>query len=513
MTIYSSQRARRSLFSTVAFRAASQGATILSYVVLVREMEEQAFGVLNLFYSVIPVIATLASLGLEQTLRRFQPEYLQAGRTEVAWWLVRFVARTRFAVTIAVLVLILLGWNLLAPLFELAAYRAEFAIFGILIVLHFQSVILHYSLSSQMLHHFSAGSVAALGVVKLVAYLAVAHFGELTLQAAIASDMAAYALTFVVLLVVHSRSTHSRPVAARLDAGERQRIKRYAIFSHFTDAGSIFVYPQVDNFFIVGLLGPVAVATYAFYNRLMDMINTIIPNQLLDNVVQPLFFAVRAEEADYRVRRYFTFLVNMNLVLLLPALAFSFVYHRELVGLIFGSRYLESSALLPFMVAMMTFANMFANPLALVAQYHERASLIMISNVFGLYQIAAMFILIPIFGIFGAAFATGSFHLLRNVFLWWMLRRHVRWMNARSIVLTSALIWGTVAALCLALKSVALGSFLDLVIGTVICSAGVVVHLRSRAVLQSDREILANVMHGKEARLVRWFGLAPRPGV
>jgi O-antigen/teichoic acid export membrane protein len=513
MTIYSSQRARRSLFSTVVFRAASQVATLLSYVVLVREMEEQSFGVLALFYSVIPVIATFASFGLEQTLRRFQPEYLQAGRTDIARWLVKFVARTRFAVTIAVIALILLGWNLVAPFLQLAAYRTEFAIFGILIVLHFQAAILQYSLSSQMLHHFSAGSLATLGAVKLVAYLTVAHFGELTLDAAIVSDIAAYGLTVIALSAVHYRSTRSTPVAARLDSGERQRVKRYAIFNHFIDAGSMLCYPQVDNFFIVGILGPIAVATYAFYNRLMDMINTIIPNQLLENVVQPMFFAVKSEEADYRVRRYFTFLVNMNVVLLLPALAFSFVYHRELVGLIFGTRYLESSALLPFMVAMMTFANMFAIPLALVAQYYERASLIMISLVFGLYQIAAMFTLIPIFGIFGAAFSTGSFHLLRNAFLWWMLRRRVHWMNAGSTVLTSALIWGTVAALCLALKSLALSSLIDLVVGAVICSLGVVIHLRSGAVLEADREILANVMHGREARLIRWFGLQPRAGV
>ena len=55
--------------------------TVLSYIVLVRGMQVHAFGVYNLFYSFIPVITTLASFGLEQTLRRFQPEYLRTGQT------------------------------------------------------------------------------------------------------------------------------------------------------------------------------------------------------------------------------------------------------------------------------------------------------------------------------------------------------------------------------------------------------------------------------------------------
>jgi len=42
-------------------------------------MSKTDFGVFNLLYSFIPLVGTVASLGLEQTLRRFQPEYLRQG--------------------------------------------------------------------------------------------------------------------------------------------------------------------------------------------------------------------------------------------------------------------------------------------------------------------------------------------------------------------------------------------------------------------------------------------------
>ena len=57
MTLYSPQQARRSIFKTIRFRAISQAATVLSYIALVRGMQEHAFGIYNLFYSFIPVIS------------------------------------------------------------------------------------------------------------------------------------------------------------------------------------------------------------------------------------------------------------------------------------------------------------------------------------------------------------------------------------------------------------------------------------------------------------------------
>jgi hypothetical protein len=39
---------------------------------------------------------------------------------------------------------------------------------------------------------------------------------------------------------------------------------------------------------------------------------------------------------------------------------------------------------------------------------------------------------------------------------------------------------------------------------------GALAFLRSSGISQSDREILANLMHGREAGLLRWLGLAPQ---
>src|SRR5580704_10112442 len=115
MLLYNAKKARRSLIDTVTFRAISQVATLLGYVTLVRGMPKLDFGIFNLLYSFIPVLGTVASFGLEQILRRYQPEYLRVGNVAGAASLVRFVASTRFLSNIVLIGVLLLTWNYLAP--------------------------------------------------------------------------------------------------------------------------------------------------------------------------------------------------------------------------------------------------------------------------------------------------------------------------------------------------------------------------------------------------------------
>jgi O-antigen/teichoic acid export membrane protein len=512
MTLYSPQQARRSLFHTIRFRAVSQVATVLSYVVLVRGMQEHAFGVYNLFYSFIPVITTLASFGLEQTLRRFQPEYLRTGQPLASAWLVRTVAGARFGATVLMLAIILLGWNLIAKRLGLVGYRADFAVFGVLIILFLQSTILQLSLASHMMHQYSVGSVAAMSVGKLLAYSAITVFATLTLRAAILADIAAYSLGYILLFIANWRlRSQAGQAAFHLEASERKRLTRYAVFNHLNDASSLLVYGQTDNFFIGAMLSPVAVAAYAFYAKLTEMINNLIPQKLFDNVIQPMFFAVPAAEADTRLSRYFTLLIDLNLALQLPVIAFVIVYHRELVQVFFAGKYLEYSNLFPLVLALSIVPSSLSVPISLVAQYHERAGLMLASELFGLYQVGAMLVLIPALGLYGAALSSGSFHALRNFWIWWQLRRQVRWRNIKGVLVMGLLVWGSVVAICSLLRMTLphLPAIVQMLTGGVVCGIGTLAFLRSAGISRSDREILANLMHGREARVLRWLGLAP----
>jgi O-antigen/teichoic acid export membrane protein len=515
MALYSREKARRSFFNIIGYRTISQGATLLGYIVLVRALSEESFGVLSLLYAFIPVVSTVASLGLEQTLRRFQPEYLGRGDAAAAEHLVRIVAIARLVSNIIIIGIILLTWNFIAPFFQLGPYRSEFALFSLLVLLYFQSRVLEFALASHMLHRFAVGSTVLLALGKLGAYLLLVGMHALTLQTAIYADTAATALAYLFVRVAYWRyaNTGSARAACGIPAEDRKRLWRYALFNNFNDAGGILLYVQTDNFFIAALLNPIAVGAYAFYTRINGMLSNLTPMRVLETVVQPLFFTVPQAEAGIRIPRYLTLLINCSLIAQMPIIAYTAVYHHEIVALLLGGKFLDISWLLPVIVAFGTTSNVIAIPVTCVAQYEEKASLIMLSQIFGLYQIGCMVLLIPFAGLLGAAIATGTFHLFRNLFVWWNVRRNARWLNFPAVLFWNLLVWGGAILLCLILRHVvAPVPIVAMAGGAVICGLALLVYVRTPGLCASDRELLAQLFHGREARLLQRFGVLARTG-
>jgi O-antigen/teichoic acid export membrane protein len=513
MRLYDRSKARRSLFDTITYRVASQLATVLGYVVLVRTMSKENFGLFNLLYSFIPLVGTAASLGLEQTLRRFQPEYLRHGDSVAAAWLVRRIAALRFMTNLLVLGVVLLVWNAIAPHFDLGPYRTEFSIFCLLILLHFQTQILQLTLAAHMLHRFSVGSVAMLSFGKLIWYSALAAAGALTLRNAILADLLAYAVIYVFLRIMYQRQCLAQvpPQVYRPGAEERKRLFKYGLFNNFNDAGTLFLDSRIDNFFIAAFMNSVAVGIYSFYMRLNEMAINLLPGRLFDNVIQPMFFAVKPADADERLPQYFTFLVNANLVLLWPLLSFAIVYHAELVHVVFGGKYVEQAWLLPLILGFAT-VNAFQTPVALIAQYEEKAHIQLLSKIFAVYNVIALLVLIPHWGIYGAALAIGSSQLLKNSFVWWHVRRRAVWLNAGVSIGVSVALWGCAVGVCYAIKTLLPApALVQLILGVLVIGAVALLHVRGPVLCTSDRDLLLRLFQGKEARILRILGLLNPP--
>jgi O-antigen/teichoic acid export membrane protein len=509
MPLYSRRRTRRSLIDTLAFRAISQVATILGFVVMVRGMTKQDFGAFNLLYTFIPVISTVASLGLEQTLRRYQPEYLKAGKTVAANWLVRFVSSARFGTNILLLGLILFFWNAVAPFFKMASYRAEFAIFGVLVLFFFQSRILQISLAAHMLHRYSVGAMALLSLAKLGAYGILSWYQILTLRNAILGEIAAFGIAYVFLVAAYRRNClpakdagHYRP-----DPAERKRLLRYGFFNNFNDAGTLLLTTKSDNLFIAAILDPISVGVYAFYTRLSAMGSRLLPATLFENVVQPVFFAVSKSEADRKIPQYFSLLLNLDLMLQWPILAFAIAYHAELVVAVFGGKFAEHSWLLPVIAGFATL-NAVSTSITLVVQYEEKPVVLLISKIFGIYNAIALIVLLPIAGVYGAAIASGSAQLMKNAYIWWNVRARARWTNGASALIAGMSLWAIVVFVCRWITSqMQFGPILSIAIGLLVIGVATLLHLRGPALSTADRTTLAAVFRGRESKWMQWAGL------
>ena len=113
---------------------------------------------------------------------------------------------------------------------------------------------------------------------------------------------------------------------------------------------------------------------------------------------------------------------------MVPATAYAAVVHRDIFEIVFGGRYQEFSSLL---VWLFCFASLtaFAQPLALVIQLHVKAAIILMAKLSGLYNILALLALVPSYGVYWAAVATGSAEMLRQAFQWWFVRHDASFRN------------------------------------------------------------------------------------
>ncbi|MFO0334607.1 MAG: oligosaccharide flippase family protein [Pseudomonadota bacterium] len=509
MNRYSRGQARRSVFATAGFRLVSQAATLASYVVLVREMTEESFGVLSLLYAIVPVVSTVASFGIEQTLRRFQPEYIARGEHSAAQWLYGIAARLRLLANLLVLGAVLAAWNLLAPVFGLAPFRGAFLLFCVVILLHFQVSLLKVSLASHMRNGLAVALTVALPGVKLAGYSYAAWRGELTLELAILIDAAGYAATWLALRLAHERhrAGDGAGTGVEREPAERRRLGRYALFNNFNDAGTLLLTAKSDNFFVAALLNAVAVGAYSFYTRLNEMVSQWLPIRQLADVIQPLLFAVPKLEAERRLPRYFALLLNTTLAVQLPIAVYAAAFHAEIVAAVFAGKFAEWSWLLPVVVGFATL-NRIAEPVTLVAQYQEKAGIILASKVFGLYNAVAILALAPAWGLLGVALATGTAQLMKNGFIWWHVRRTARWDNCGAVLLAYVAVGGGAYWACRAAADALEGGlWLDLACGAAICGFATLVYLRTPALADSDRAILASVFRGREIRVLGWLGV------
>ena len=149
-------------------------------------------------------------------------------------------------------------------------------------------------------------------------------------------------------------------------------------------------------------------------------------------------------------------------------------------------------------------------PVSLVAQYEEKAHVLLLSKLFAAYNILAMFLLVPILGIYGAAIAGGTAQSMKNLFVWWWVRKRAVWTNARASMLSSIGIWGAVIGVCYGVKAVMhVPALAQVVVGVLIFVAAGLLYVRSPALSASDREILRTVTPGKAARIMQRVGFLP----
>ena len=95
------------------------------------------------------------------------------------------------------------------------------------------------------------------------------------------------------------------------------------------------------------------------------------------------------------------------------------------------------------MVLLFAAHNAMGIPATFVAQYEERAGIILLSKVFAIYNVVALLVLVPIAGVYGAVIASGSAQVFKTLFIWWHVRHRARWLQGGLAFASALVLWGS----------------------------------------------------------------------
>ncbi|MBI5848258.1 MAG: oligosaccharide flippase family protein [Nitrospirae bacterium] len=463
-----------SIFYTVLFKVASQAFAFLSTIILIKLLSKNDYGIYNLLYSLIGVMAIIASLGLNNILNRYIPEYFRNKEFTLAHRLYVRSSIIRLLISAVILLIILLFWESLSPYLKLSEYKTYFILFAGVIITYQQWLFAKIVLDSYFLHKYTQGAYAGFVFLKSIAYLLSYYYGA-SLLWIIAVDLIALIVLLAANLYVYHRFIPREGGISNFSANEKKRIVRYGLYNNFNDIGIQFIDTGVDNFIIALFLDPVAVGIYAFCDRISKMIGRFNVTGYLSEVIRPLFFSLGVTAEKEKVKTMMHFLMKYTYIFYVPVFFFFVMAGEDFITQVFG-KYGEHSRL--FLVVLGFAAiNAVSFPLALSSQLDEKVDIILFSKIFGLYNLAADILFIKLWGIMGVVIATGTAGLFRNLFIGWFVRDSIPLRRVGMLLLNTIAYWTICSLLIMTFLHIE-GPLMNVVIMGVLFIMLFVVHFR-----------------------------------
>jgi O-antigen/teichoic acid export membrane protein len=442
-------RASRSAYYALTLKLLFQVLALTAMLLLIRVLGQAEFGAYSLLAATLPLMQLIGSFGLANVLQRFLPEYYHAQRNADADRLVRIVATARLLLTVAILAVVLFGWERIAPLVKLEPYRDQFLVFTVAILAFQQWGLFKLAIEARFGHQLTL-TLQLIGAVIRCAGYALAFRSDAPLLAVIVTD----SVNFIFLAASHAwLYRRMRPATDRSNRAstpaERNRLLRFGALSHFNDAGAQLLDRGIDNFLVAFFLDLPSVAVFAFCDEVSRKLSRLSPVSFFGDVVRPLVFARGAELPRPRLDAAMNMLNRANYAYFVPLFCAVALCGPELIELVFD-KYGEYHAVLLTSLGFVVL-NEIAYPVGLVAQLRERMDIVLWSKVFGVVNLAAALLLIPALGVLGAVLATGSSNLAKSLFIWWHLRREFSLAPSLRQALVCLAYWsvGTVVLLAI----------------------------------------------------------------
>jgi len=395
-------------------------------ILVIRKLSVGVFGTYNFLVASYVVFNVLVVSPIVSVFHRYIPELIQ---DKDYFRLKKLIFKGFGVFLIALLAILFMSYFLKAPfakffnIINFNDYILSFTLF--VFVMSFKGITVATVTSLLLQKNLAIFRMISSAISPFVylAFLPILNVNIMLLISIFLSLVITIPSIWVLIRFIRKGITEYKKVAKGRQLNKR--IIRFGLLSSFNELGAGIVSKTSDFFIIAALGSQYLVGVYSFAHKLFNLVYKVLPMEDFLSVVRPIFYRKFTQKYD---KKEFIQIYNFIVKIMLPIFLFPSVYFlifgKGIINYIYSPKYINAYWVTCVVLASGITTAIFY-PLGLVVRLFEKMEITLYSKIVVVFSIVAGIYGMKTFGILGVAFATLLGQLLKNCFIYFMIRRKV----------------------------------------------------------------------------------------
>ncbi|RMH70491.1 MAG: hypothetical protein D6675_09370 [Gemmatimonadetes bacterium] len=407
-------------------KAGAQLFGMITLVLVIRKLDVALYGTFNFIQNLFILFSILAVGAIVNVFHRYIPELIQNGEYGKLNRMLWLGATVSMSGTLVILGLLYRWHEPFAAFFNVPQFHMYLTVFSLFVFSQLLVRLANAILTSLLLHQTTSILQIVVSVSRAVLYLI--YLPVMSVSALLYIETVLGFFFGIAGLARYYRFYQTRnpsPKRTPSTSVTKARVIQYGLYSSMNELGAGIISKTSDYYIISALSTQYFVGLYAFAYKIYEIVYKILPVNEFLSVLRPLFFQKFSADMDQAA---FTRIYNFMVKIMLPVCAFPALYFlifgKPVIHLIFDPKYMDAYWVTTIVLTgNITFAIFY--PLGLTAQLLERMDILFYSKTVVVFSIIGGIYAMKFFGIVGVALATLTGGLLKMIFIYIGLSKHI----------------------------------------------------------------------------------------
>jgi O-antigen/teichoic acid export membrane protein len=402
-------------------------------IFLIRKLPINEFGIYSLFFGSLSIFAMFSINGILVSLTRFSPELIQKNYFTFHKSIIIKLFFISLFMTCVFVILIFIYKDAIGNLLRIPNFSLYYSVFIINIFIY-----LEFTVSQNILIPlFEQKFLSIINVIGIIVRgcLYWLLFASISIDLIFIIEAVGLGVSTIPSLIyaynkLSGLAGKSDIVTPSNEKKEyKRRIYRFALLSTASEMGEGGFSQISDYYFVSAFLGPFAMGLYAFPYKIINSIFNWIPIGRINELMRPYFinkYYEKNEDNSY-LNETFNFLVKV-FILLYGIIIVSILSYQKIINIyLFKSKYIETQLLLS-VILMFVLIRAFTFSIYMIIELKEKVEHSLYAQFFAVFNVFAVLFVLRYtgWGLIGVAFATGISNLLRNLYMYLVMKRNTK---------------------------------------------------------------------------------------